>query len=114
MSLKQDLEEVDKEASAFAVLLHTKAGTEALRIAEANVLLLDRKQQDYGPNNVSAFGSFGVVVRLNDKMERLKTIYNKKGRKRRIMNESIIDTFRDIANYATIALLIELGRWPNE
>lgn len=114
---KQDLESVSKvDLSDLVIKLgfKTKAGTEALKVAIANCLLLDRKQIDYGPKNVSAFGSFGVMVRLNDKMERLKTIYTKKGRKRSVINESINDSFRDMSNYATIALLIELGLWPNE
>jgi hypothetical protein len=50
---------------------------------------------------------------MNDKMERLKTLFNK-GRRKRAINESIVDTFRDISNYAIIALMLELGRWPNE
>jgi len=72
---------------------------------------MDQKQQDYGPRNISGFGTFGVVVRMNDKFERLKSLFNK-GRRRRAVNESIIDTFRDISNYATIALMIETNQWP--
>lgn len=93
--------------------LKTKAAREFLCLALANVMLMDRKQQDYGSTNISGFGTFGVVVRMNDKMERLKSLYNK-GKRRKAVNESIKDTFRDVSNYATIALMVELGRWPNE
>ncbi len=54
--------------------LKTKAGREALLIALENVQLLDGKQLDYGPKNISAFGLFGCVVRMNDKVERFKNI----------------------------------------
>ena len=54
--------------------IKTFAGKEALRVAIENTQLLDRKQVDYGPNNITAFGLFGCVVRLNDKVERFKNL----------------------------------------
>ncbi len=96
-----------------ALDIKTNAGRNAIVYALCNVLLLDRKQLDYGPRNISGFGVFGVTVRMNDKMERLKTLFNK-GRRLKATNESIEDTFRDIANYAIIALMVERGEWPNE
>ncbi len=54
--------------------LQTEAGKEALVIALENVILLDKKQQDYGSSNISKFGVFGVIVRLSDKIERLKNL----------------------------------------
>src|SRR5215472_293922 len=62
--------------------LKTSVGLSALRYALANAMLMDRKQQDYGPKNISSFGTFGVVVRMTDKFERLKTVLTKKGRRR--------------------------------
>lgn len=74
-----------------------------------NVKLFDKKQTDYGPRNISGFGLFGVVVRMNDKFERLKTFFTaKKG----FENESLEDTFRDISNYSNIAQLIHKDKWP--
>lgn len=90
----------------------TMAGKIALQIALENVILLDRKQQDYGPKNVSGFGTFGVVVRMNDKFERIKHLFN--NRRRRAVNESILDSFRDISNYAIIAVMLEKKVWPSE
>ncbi len=123
MSLKTDLETVDAATSLTtggivdiahtALHLKTKAAKEFLRVAMANAILMDRKQQDYGPGNISSFGMFGVVVRMNDKMERLKTLLGK-GKRRRASNEPITDTFRDISNYGSIALMLDLERWPNE
>ena len=74
-------------------------------------MLLDKKNQDYGPRNVSGFGPFGIVVRMNDKFERLKTLFAK-GRKRKAVNENVLDTFSDISNYGIIAELLEKNEWP--
>ena len=114
--LKDDLAAVDLCFTLVAEVadqlnLKTPAAREFLRYALANTLLMDRKQQDYGPGNIAGFGTFGVVVRMNDKMERLKTLYNS-GRKRRAVNESIQDTFRDISNYGNIALMVDDSKWP--
>jgi len=54
--------------------LKTIAGREALRVAIENVQLLDKKQRDYGPNNINAYGLFGCVVRITDKTERFKNL----------------------------------------
>ena len=65
-------------------------------------LMID-KQRDYGPGNILSFGEFGVLVRLNDKVERLKNLLTKNKAPR---NEAIEDTWMDIANYAKIALML--------
>lgn len=113
-SLTQDLNETSVQSEWLDRLeLKTPAAKIFVLYAIANAKLFDRKQQDYGPRNISGFGTFGVVVRMNDKFERLKTLFGK-GRRKRATNESIIDTLRDISNYATIALMVERGEWPNE
>lgn len=64
------------------------------------------KQRDYGPGNITAFGEFGVLVRLNDKVERLKNLLcNNKTP----CNEAIEDTWLDIENYAKIARMLRRG-----
>ena len=80
---------------------------EAFRIVCENVRVLDTKQLDYGSNNISAFGEFGVLVRLNDKIERLKNLNKMPS----VKNEAIDDTYLDIANYAVIAMLIRRNLW---
>lgn len=68
------------------------------------------KQYDYGPGNIASFGNIGVLVRLNDKIERLKNLMlNSK----EVNNESIYDTWLDIANYGLIGLMCEEKLWPN-
>lgn len=75
--------------------------------------LHDRKQRDYGTTtdpfaNVRASEEFGIpawvgaLVRLNDKIVRLKQF----ARKGELANESAEDSMRDIAVYALIALVL--------
>lgn len=73
--------------------------------------LLIRKHDDYGPKNISnAPGGplNGLNVRMYDKLARLDNlISNNKDPK----NESLRDTFLDLANYAIIGLLVLDGNW---
>ena len=73
--------------------------------------LHDLKAKDYGTDEdplanirgVQACGItplLGVIIRLNDKMKRLQA-FAKKGS---LANESVEDTFRDMAVYSIIAL----------
>ncbi len=87
--------------------LETEAGKAALRIALECVKLLDRKHLDYGPGNIAAFGEFGLTVRLSDKIERLKNLVRMENPR----NESLEDTYMDIANYGIIALLVRRNLW---
>ena len=75
--------------------------------------ILTSKQLDYGPGNINnAPGGAinGILVRMNDKMERLKNLtYHSEGEPQ---NESIDDSLIDIANYAVIAMMVRRGSWP--
>ena len=64
--------------------------------------LLDQKRQDYGTENIKKFGSYGVLVRVSDKVERL---INLSKRNDKPNFESIEDSWRDIAGYAILALI---------
>ena len=74
-------------------------------ITELRALMIS-KQKDYGPGNIMSFGEYGVLVRVNDKVERLKNLH-KSGREPN--NESIDDTWKDIANYGIISLMVRRG-----
>lgn len=73
--------------------------------------ILAKKQIDYGPLNIwNAPGGAtnGLMVRMSDKLERLKNlVYNSIEPN----NEALEDSFIDIANYAVIALMVERGIW---
>lgn len=119
MTLQDDLAIVDKnvqlDAFASGLGIKTAAAKQFLRYALANTLLMDRKQQDYGSNNISKFMAPGVVVRVSDKVERLINLfYPKDGNVVEPKNESREDSFRDISNYGNIGLLCLRGEWPCE
>jgi len=76
-------------------------------LADELVNLLVRKQSDYGPLSISQTpgGALkGIIVRMHDKVY---LVFKKKTQK----NESVIDTFLDIAGYAFLAILFLRGKW---
>lgn len=80
--------------------------------AEAEELLL-RKHKDYGPKNISLSPGGpinGLRVRMHDKMARINNLYDSGATPE---NESLRDSFIDLANYAIIALLVLDGEWDN-
>jgi len=80
----------------------------ALQIAE----IVISKQHDYGHDNILTFREQGLVVRLWDKVARLKNllwVMNEEPK-----NESIGDTFTDIAGYAIIGLMLKKNTFENE
>lgn len=67
------------------------------------------KQQDYGPENIGRMGEAGVAVRAFDKCARLKTLL---GAAERPANESIEDSWIDLADYGLIGMMVRDGAWP--
>lgn len=65
------------------------------------------KNSDYGDSFndlLSEFGLITVVIRLQDKMNRLKTIAKNDG-EYSVKDETIRDTLMDLANYSIMALM---------
>lgn len=86
-------------------------GHDASSIYHELLEILISKQVDYGPLNISnapGGATNGLMVRMSDKIERLKNlIYNSVEPN----HEALEDSFIDIANYAVIALMVERGIW---
>lgn len=72
--------------------------------------LLCSKQHDYGHDNINKFGLNGLVVRLSDKIARLKNL-KKKALPR---NEAVLDTWQDIVGYCVIAEMLMDGTFQYE
>ena len=90
-----------------------------------------QKQSDYGDGNIrlgldisskdssfhaqnSALAQLGIIIRMNDKIQRLFNIYRKnifyeKGMD--VSDESIEDTCTDIMNYANMLIVLLKGKW---
>ena len=82
---------------------------------EAGNLLL-RKQMDYGPTNISKAPGGpinGLRVRMHDKLARINNLYEymEDTNGFQPQHESIEDSFKDMANYAIIGLLVLRGQW---
>ena len=83
---------------ADKVLLH------ALICDKLNVLY-ERKNHDYGDSFEKGYGEYGMtmpVIRLEDKLNRLKSLLKSDAR---VQDESIEDTLMDLANYAIMTLI---------
>lgn len=65
-----------------------------------------RKHKDYGKGNILDTGELGIVFRINDKLRRLQNLASKD---KAPANESIEETWIDIAVYAVIAVLLRKG-----
>ena len=75
------------------------------QIANGLTELYERKNADYGNSFSKTFEEFGMtstVVRLSDKLERLKTLSKQEAQ---VKDESIQDTVMDIAVYAMLTLM---------
>jgi len=76
--------------------------------------ILIKKQADYGPHNIGQApgGALnGLIVRIHDKISRIKHLTSKDFDPQ---NESLRDSYIDLANYALIALMVLDGTWPKE
>ena len=75
-----------------------------------------KKNADYGNNFHKLFEEWGFItalLRLSDKMERLKNIYKKE--EIQVKDESVYDTLIDLANYAVMtAVELRNGYKPND
>ena len=76
--------------------------------------LLLRKHRDYGPKNISLAPGGplnGLRVRMWDKTARINNLMDNASDPQ---NESLKDSFQDLANYAIIAMMVLDGKWPEK
>jgi hypothetical protein len=81
--------------------------------AELAALLLS-KHKDYGPKNIAdAPGGAlnGLRVRMHDKLARINNLVDTGETPQ---YESLEDSFKDMANYAIIGLLVLRKQWDND
>ena len=72
--------------------------------------MYERKNADYGNSFSKSYEEFGLtspVIRLSDKVERLKTLSKQEAK---VKDESIQDTVMDIAVYAMLTLMELMNR----
>ena len=81
--------------------------------------LLISKHKDYGPKNISQSPGGplnGLRVRMWDKLARINNLveYMEDTKGFQPQHESLEDSFKDMANYAIIGLMVLQGKWPQE
>lgn len=83
-------------------------------ISDTLTNLLIKKHADYGPKNISQSPGGplnGLRVRMWDKVARINNLIDTG---KDAQNESLEDSFADLANYSIIALMVLKGKWPAE
>ena len=99
---------------------YPETAKEFQRIQFEQWLLFCKKQMDYGPSNISMgtalktddekrLSLVGLIVRVNDKVQRLLNLMVKNNRK--AQNEPTVDAFKDLACYGIIAQIVQNGKW---
>ena len=108
------------EAIEFIEAQYPETAHEFQRLQDEQYALFCRKQMDYGPSNI-AMGTdlktdeekrlslIGLIVRINDKVQRLINLVVKNNRE--AQNEPTIDAFKDLACYGIIAQIVKNGKW---
>lgn len=90
-----------------------------MAIVEEQLELFSKKHLDYGMHNITAgtslatedereFALTGLWYRMSDKINRWKNLIISS---RVPQNETLIDTFQDICNYAIICQLVQQDKW---
>ena len=90
--------------------LQTPQARIALELSLENLLLFDRKQQDYGSGNIAnnPMPEFGVAIRANDKIQRIMNLLAKDAGAKVEARE---DSWMDLANYGLIGYMVSKGLW---
>ena len=107
-------------ATGFIENQYPETAKEFRRIQKEQYELFCRKQMDYGPSNIAMgtdlrtdeekrLSKIGLIVRINDKVQRLINLVVKNNRE--AQNEPTIDAFKDLACYGIIAQIVQNGKW---
>ena len=110
-AVKNDVKRDELACSIYDILECQEEQTKYIILTMLDdIKLFDKKQHDYGPGNIAKFGEFGVLVRTNDKLERLINL-NKRGDAP--ANESVMDTWQDLSVYGAIARVVKRDQWKS-
>lgn len=106
--VESDLRYIGRVAMQEAFLLIDPFTSNRMTDYEKKMVeLLAAKQHSYGHGNIEAFGTHGVVVRMSDKLARLKNLLKREERSERPkIAESIQDSWDDLVGYAAIGLML--------
>ena len=77
------------------------------KIADEMKELIKKKNRAYGDTNIIRMGKLGVLQRIDEKVERLRNMINKN-----IEDfETKEDSWKDIAGFGIIGVMLERDKW---
>ena len=111
---------IDTDAISYIEKNYPETAKEFQRLQFEQWQLFCQKQMDYGPSNIAMgtdlsttdqkrLSKIGLIVRINDKVQRLINLVIKNNRE--AQNEPTIDAFKDLACYGIIAQIVDNGKW---
>jgi hypothetical protein len=65
-----------------------------------------KKNNDYGNNNLDTYGKIGIIIRMQDKINRYLNI-SKNNIEIKVDDENLNDTIKDLINYCYLFLIQE-------
>jgi hypothetical protein len=74
-----------------------------ISVQKEGLELFKKKNKDYG-NAFALYGPVGVIIRLNDKVNRLMSVTNRSINL--VSNETLRDTLIDLHNYSAMAITL--------
>ena len=91
-------------------------------ITDEQYELFCRKQYDYGSQNITLGGDLdkdedrmlaleALVIRMNDKVNRLKNIVLKHKGSNAVDGETYMDAFKDLSVYGIMSQIVASGKW---
>jgi len=119
---KEQVEAVDtQDVVSYMERTYPEMTGEFLKIQRDQYELFCKKQYDYGPQNIAVgtilktpedikLSLLGIWFRMNDKIERLKTLLMRNG-EHGVESEPITDSFSDVSNYGVMAQVVARGKW---
>jgi len=118
--VEQDTRNGLQTAVGYIEQTYPETAKEFKRLQNEQYELFCKKQMDYGPSNIAMgtdlstdeqkrLSKIGLIVRINDKVQRLINLVVKNNRQ--AQNEPTIDAFKDLACYGIIAQIVQNGKW---
>jgi hypothetical protein len=74
-----------------------------------NLMAFAKKHQDYGRGNIAQGGEVGLLIRMNDKIQRIMNLHHTACTPN---HEGLTDSVNDLAIYGTIMQVLRQGNWP--
>ena len=104
----EDKLKTDWQRESYSLTESTKFEDRVRASAYEVAQIIIDKHKDYGPDNIEIFGQQGLVVRMWDKIGRLKhLLWGSKNPS----CESVEDSFTDLAGYGIIGRMLTKGQW---